>query len=52
MAINRGEVYQVRKIKDERRAAEYTWGYLCEWMQYDDETWGNADTLRAGMRKI
>ena len=52
MSINRGDVYQVRKIKDKRRAADNTWEYLCEWMHYDDETWESADTLRVGAKKI
>lgn len=48
MAIKRGEVYKVRKIKQKRMSEDRAWEYLCEWVGYDDETWESAETLRDG----
>ena len=48
LALNKEEVYKVRKIADKRKRDDGEWEYLVEWAGYDDQTWEVADTLRDG----
>ena len=52
MAINKGEVCEVRRIQRKRKSNSTEWEYLCEWVGYSDESWESASTLRIVAKEI
>ena len=52
MAINKGDVYEVRRIKRKRKSDSNEWEYLCKWVGYSDESWESASTLRIGAKEM
>ena len=46
--IQRGDIYEVRKIANKRKRDDGEWEYLVEWVGYEDVTWQVASTLTGG----
>ena len=46
--IERGDIYEVRKIANKRKRDDGEWAYLVEWVGYEDVTWQVASTLTGG----